>query len=332
MTSPTRSSTPPPPCLPPRATPLQRRGDRRAQRVRAHDDLPPLRGPRPDPARPLAREVRRFFTASTTPSPTSSRSPTGWSRASSPACAPSTPRPCRPARHRAGVAQLLAGHGDHLLRWRARSWSAVRARQTPPPPAPMPLPSSLVRLRVVVPGRPGLGDAPRRRRPSPIRPPRHPLCIALTLCVPMTIRRAGLAGVPVGGRRLAHHHDRAERGAAAAHAPSHRRGVQQHSDFFDDPFNRLYRSFPRIWATILTDAAEGQTRARAIRDVHRDDPRRRRRRAPYRALDPATFWWAHATFTWGIIDAHDQFDPRPPSPRRREAFTGLGALVASATA
>jgi len=97
-------------------------------------------------------------------------------------------------------------------------------------------------------------------------------------------------------------------------------GVAEHSDFFDDPFNRVYRSFPRIWATILTDDDEGARRARAIRDVHRDikgvDEAGRR----YHALDAGTFWWAHATFTVGIIDAHDRFNHRRPGPRRREAL------------
>ncbi|WP_245623262.1 oxygenase MpaB family protein [Spirillospora albida] len=80
-------------------------------------------------------------------------------------------------------------------------------------------------------------------------------------------------------------------------------GVSEHSAFFDAPFDRIHRSVPQIWATIL--APDGADRARAIRDLHRgvggvDEHARR-----YHALEPGTFWWAHATF-WN-------------SPRRRPA-------------
>ncbi|WP_245679346.1 oxygenase MpaB family protein [Actinomadura hibisca] len=84
-------------------------------------------------------------------------------------------------------------------------------------------------------------------------------------------------------------------------------GVGQHSAFFDAPFDRIHRSVPQIWATIL--APDGTDRARQIRDLHRtiggaDEHRRR-----YHALEPETFWWAHATFTWEIFKAAEVFHP-----------------------
>lgn len=118
--------------------------------------------------------------------------------------------------------------------------------------------------------------------------------------------RITLTGMSVGLLQLMH--------------PAIGAGVSEHSDFFDDPYDRLYRSFPRIWATILTDEAEAVARARAIRDVHRDikgvDHRGRR----YHALDPATYWWAHATFTWGIIEAANRFHHRRPGPHELDAL------------
>jgi uncharacterized protein (DUF2236 family) len=97
-------------------------------------------------------------------------------------------------------------------------------------------------------------------------------------------------------------------------------GVSEHSDFFDDPFDRVFRSFPRIWATILADEGEAAARARAIRDVHRGikgvDHQGRR----YHALDPATYWWAHATFTWGIIEAAHRVHHRRPGPFELDAL------------
>lgn len=85
-------------------------------------------------------------------------------------------------------------------------------------------------------------------------------------------------------------------------------GVVQHSAFFDDPFDRIYRSIPQIWATIF--APDGERRGRELRNLHRDikgaDASGRR----YHALDPETFWWAHATFTWDIFRSVELFHLR----------------------
>jgi uncharacterized protein (DUF2236 family) len=84
-------------------------------------------------------------------------------------------------------------------------------------------------------------------------------------------------------------------------------GVEEHSDFFNEPFERITRSVPQIWATILTP--DGTERAHHIRDLHRGiggvDARGRR----YHALQPETFWWAHATFTWEIFRSVQFFHP-----------------------
>jgi uncharacterized protein (DUF2236 family) len=72
------------------------------------------------------------------------------------------------------------------------------------------------------------------------------------------------------------------------------RGVVEHSAFFDDPFGRIYRSIPQIWATLLTG---DESRGRRIRDLHRGISGVDERGARYHALEPRTFWWAHATFT-----------------------------------
>lgn len=83
-------------------------------------------------------------------------------------------------------------------------------------------------------------------------------------------------------------------------------GVAEHSEFFSDPFGRIYRSVPQIWASIFEpDAAE---RARGIRDLHAGIKGVERGRR-YHALDPETFWWAHATFTWEIFRSVELFHP-----------------------
>ena len=74
--------------------------------------------------------------------------------------------------------------------------------------------------------------------------------------------------------------------------------VAAQSGFFDDPYGRIYRSIPQIWATIL--APDAEARARRIRDLHRDI-RGVAGGQRFSALDPETFWWAHATFTHLIV-------------------------------
>ena len=74
--------------------------------------------------------------------------------------------------------------------------------------------------------------------------------------------------------------------------------VAAQSGFFDDPYGRIYRSIPQIWATIL--APDADARGRRIRDLHRDI-RGVANGTRFSALDPETFWWAHATFTHLIL-------------------------------
>jgi len=93
-------------------------------------------------------------------------------------------------------------------------------------------------------------------------------------------------------------------------------GVEEHSAFFLEPWDRIHRSVPQIWATIFAEDAE--SRGRAIRDEHRDIKGTDRDGRRYHALDPETFWWAHATFTWEMFQTADQWDHRTLSARHRE--------------
>jgi uncharacterized protein (DUF2236 family) len=80
--------------------------------------------------------------------------------------------------------------------------------------------------------------------------------------------------------------------------------VAAQSGFFEDPYGRIYRSIPQIWATIL--APDADERARRIRDLHggiKGVVNGQR----YHALEPETFWWAHATFTHLIIRSVDRY-------------------------
>ncbi|TCP53644.1 uncharacterized protein (DUF2236 family) [Tamaricihabitans halophyticus] len=80
------------------------------------------------------------------------------------------------------------------------------------------------------------------------------------------------------------------------------RGVQDHSDFFSEPWERVLRSVPQIQG-VTFDWPNGTRTARMIREYHtgikgaQPDGRR------YHALAPETYYWAHAT----IFDAALQF-------------------------
>lgn len=95
-------------------------------------------------------------------------------------------------------------------------------------------------------------------------------------------------------------------------------GVSEHSDFFDEPYERIARSVPRIVASIVAD--DSARRALNVRDYRReikgvDDQGRR-----YHALDPQVFWWAHATFVRGFIQISDAFRHDHLAGEAREHF------------
>ena len=96
-------------------------------------------------------------------------------------------------------------------------------------------------------------------------------------------------------------------------------GVSDHSNFFDDPYDRIYRSIPSIWRSIFAvDDAAGDREGRRIRDFHPDIKGVDHHGNRYHALDPDVFWWAHATFTWEFFRARQLYFPRPLSRPRQE--------------
>jgi uncharacterized protein (DUF2236 family) len=93
-------------------------------------------------------------------------------------------------------------------------------------------------------------------------------------------------------------------------------GVLQHSRFFEDPFERVFRSLPAILGAVYDDDVEAT--GRWVRAQHTtikgvDDAGRR-----YHALDPHTYWWAHATFQFMAEQVLDRYDDRQLIPAERE--------------
>lgn len=81
--------------------------------------------------------------------------------------------------------------------------------------------------------------------------------------------------------------------------------LREHSDFFDNPLDRLFRSMPPILGVVY-DPPGSDTGAQ-VRGYHTElkghDSQGRR----YHALNPDVFWWTHATFVEGIMAVNEFF-------------------------
>jgi uncharacterized protein (DUF2236 family) len=85
-------------------------------------------------------------------------------------------------------------------------------------------------------------------------------------------------------------------------------GVLDHSVFFADTAARVKRSIPPIMLTVYgpEDDAEGLK----VRDFHRDIKGYMPDGSRYHALDPDTYYWAHATFVEQVLYFADTFVKR----------------------
>lgn len=93
-------------------------------------------------------------------------------------------------------------------------------------------------------------------------------------------------------------------------------GVAEHSNFFNDPWDRIIRSIPQIMGVIYDP--EPEVVGRRVRDYHRTIKGVDHLGRPYRALEPSTYWWAHATFQFAAEQVADRFDTGRLSPADRE--------------
>lgn len=90
--------------------------------------------------------------------------------------------------------------------------------------------------------------------------------------------------------------------------PSLGQGVEDHSVWFEETLARLQRSIPPIFTTVY--GADPVTCGHQVRDFHRDikgtlpDELGGTR---YSALNPDTYYWAHATFVEHLVTAADTF-------------------------
>ncbi|AHI00103.1 oxygenase MpaB family protein [Kutzneria viridogrisea] len=93
-------------------------------------------------------------------------------------------------------------------------------------------------------------------------------------------------------------------------------GVREHSDFFGEPWERIVRSVPEIQG-VTFDWPEAEATAKRITGYHHtvkgtDEQGRR-----YHALDPGTYFWAHATIFETMVRAMELFE-RPFTEAEKE--------------
>ncbi|SDD76082.1 oxygenase MpaB family protein [Actinokineospora iranica] len=96
-------------------------------------------------------------------------------------------------------------------------------------------------------------------------------------------------------------------------------GVEEHSRFFEERWQRLFRSLYPIGGVVY-DGPRAVETARQVRGYHETikgvDSRGRR----YHALDPDTFYWAHATFFVGVLRVAEHFMGGLTEADRRRLF------------
>ncbi|MDI9914785.1 oxygenase MpaB family protein [Rhodococcus sp. IEGM 1379] len=97
-------------------------------------------------------------------------------------------------------------------------------------------------------------------------------------------------------------------------------GVEEHSKFFDERWERLYRSLYPI-AGVVFDGDRAEETALQVRGYHTNIKGIDKFGRRYHALDPDTFYWAHATFFMGTIVTAENFSGGLTEAQKRQLFT-----------
>lgn len=93
--------------------------------------------------------------------------------------------------------------------------------------------------------------------------------------------------------------------------------VWEHSDFFEERWQRLMRSIYPIGGVVFDPTAET---GKQVRDYHLEIKGQMPDGSRYHALDPDVFYWAHATFWYGNIRCAEVFGPPISEADKRALF------------
>jgi uncharacterized protein (DUF2236 family) len=96
-------------------------------------------------------------------------------------------------------------------------------------------------------------------------------------------------------------------------------GVEEHSRFFEERWERLYRSLYPIGGCVY-DGPRAVETARQVRDYHRTIKGVDKHGRPYSALNPDTYFWAHATFVMIPILICEHFGRPLTHPQKEQVY------------
>ncbi|MFE9383696.1 oxygenase MpaB family protein [Streptomyces sp. NPDC007025] len=96
-------------------------------------------------------------------------------------------------------------------------------------------------------------------------------------------------------------------------------GVAEHSRFFEERWQRLFRSLYPIGGVVY-DGPRAVETARQVRGYHRTVQGTDGAGRPYHALDPDTFYWAHANFFVLTLLVADRLGPGLTEAEKRQLF------------
>ncbi|MFE6918824.1 oxygenase MpaB family protein, partial [Streptomyces rubiginosohelvolus] len=96
-------------------------------------------------------------------------------------------------------------------------------------------------------------------------------------------------------------------------------GVAEHSRFFEERWERLFRSLYPIGGVVYDGPLAART-AREVRGYHAAISGVDAHGRPYHALNPGTFYWAHATFFMLTVQVAERFGGGLTEPQRRTLF------------
>jgi uncharacterized protein (DUF2236 family) len=95
-------------------------------------------------------------------------------------------------------------------------------------------------------------------------------------------------------------------------------GVLDHSVFFADTAARVKRSLPPIFLTVY--GTDDDNRGTQVRDFHKDIKGDMPDGQRYHALDPDTYFWAHATFVEQVLYFADTFVKRLTEAEKEQIY------------
>lgn len=95
-------------------------------------------------------------------------------------------------------------------------------------------------------------------------------------------------------------------------------GVLDHSVFFTDTAARVKRSLPPIYNTVY--GADGDNPGQQVRDFHTNIKGNMPDGSRYHALDPDTYFWAHATFVEQVLYFADTFVKRLSREEKEQIY------------